>query len=168
MSRRNFKDPAADKKGTSGTQVRILTNYFKVTKLPKFEGLHQYVCSFDPDIQSRKLKGFILSQITDDIGTVKVFDGMTLFLPIKTAEPVIERVVALRDGTQIKVKVVFTNEVPVNSPQIVQLMGILFRRYFIYFIYFFGNTNYFYFFLLSLITKLSYFTIFEILHFFQV
>jgi len=128
MARRTFKDPAADKKGTSGTPVRILTNYFKVTKLPTFEGLHQYVCSFDPDIQSRKLKGFILSQISDDIGTVKVFDGMTLFLPIKTAEPVIERVVALRDETQIKVKVVFTNEVPVNSPQIVQLMGILFRR----------------------------------------
>ena len=128
MNRRNFKDPAADKKGTSGNPVRILTNYFKVTKLPQFEGLHQYVVSFDPDIQSQKLKGFILFSIEDVIGKVKVFDGMTLFLPIRLPEPEIERVVKLRDESTIKVKVVFTNEVPVNSPQVVQLMGILFRR----------------------------------------
>ena len=127
-SRRNFRDNNSDKKGTSGQPVQILTNYFKVTKLPQFEGLHQYVVSFDPDIQSQKLKGFLLFKMADLIGNVKVFDGMTLFLPKKLSEPEVERVVETRDGSSIKVKVVFTNEVPVNSPQVVQLMGILFRR----------------------------------------
>jgi len=125
---RSFKDPATDKKGTSGEPVQILTNYFKVDKMPRFEGLHQYVVAFDPDIQSQKLKGFLLFSMQDVIGEVKVFDGMSLFLPRKLAEPVVERCVETRDGSSIKVKITHTNEVPVNSPQVVQLMGILFRR----------------------------------------
>ena len=51
-----------------------------------------------------------------------------LFLPKRLSENVVERCVQTRDGSSIKVKITDTNEVPVNSPQVVQLMGILFRR----------------------------------------
>jgi len=125
-NRRTFKNPEASKRGTSGTPVKILTNYFQVTKLPNFAGLYQYVCAFDPDVQSQKLKGFLMFKLQDVIGDVRVFDGMTLFLPKKVDD--FEQSVETRDGSCIKVKVTFTNDVPVNSPQVVQLMGILFRR----------------------------------------
>jgi len=125
---RRFKDPSVDKKGTGGRKVNIVSNYFQVTKLPNFSGLHQYVVSFEPDIQSIKLKGFLLFSMQDVIGEVRVFDGMTLFLPKKLADNETERGVVTRDGSSIKVKITFTNDVPENSPQVVQLMGILFRR----------------------------------------
>ena len=109
-------------------QVSILSNYFSVTKLPSFQGLHQYVVSFDPDVQAQKLKNWLLFSMKDKIGETRVFDGMTLFLPIKLPQNEVQDAITLKDGSSVTVKITYTNAVPENSPQVVQLMGILFRR----------------------------------------
>lgn len=124
-----FRDPAQSKTGTGGAPVNIVSNFFKVTHLPSFSGLFQYVVSFQPDIQSMKLKGFLMFSMEDMLGTVRCFDGMTLFLPKKLPDQDTCKVVTTRNGEDIKVKVSFTNQVPENSPAVVQLMNILFRRY---------------------------------------
>ena len=123
-----FRDPKDNKQGSDGEKVQIVSNFFKVTKLPKFGGLYQYVVSFDPDVQSQKFKCFCLHAIEEVLGKTRCFDGMTLFLPKKLADVDTVRTVTTNSGDTITVKVSFTNQVPENSPAVVQLMNILFRR----------------------------------------
>lgn len=108
--------------------MRIVSNFFKVSRLPKFCGLYQYCVSFDPDIQSMSLKGFLMYSMEDVIGTTRCFDGMTLFLPKKLPDQDTVKSVTLKNGDAVRVKVSFTNQVPENSPAVVQLMNILFRK----------------------------------------
>lgn len=121
---------AADKskEGTAGQKLDIVSNFFKVVKLPKFAGLHQYNVSFDPDIQSGRLKSALLHNLDDILGETRIFDGMTMFLPIKLPDAVTSRAVKTNQGNDITVKVMYTNLVPENSPSVVQLMNILFRK----------------------------------------
>ena len=84
--------------------------------------------SFNPDIQSPKLKSALLYDMEDVMGKTRCFDGMTLFLPIKLSEDVTIKQVTTRQGNDITIKVMFTNVVPENSPSRVQLMNILFRK----------------------------------------
>lgn len=124
-SRAPFRDPNISKVGVDGTKTSIVSNYFSVTKLPNFQGLHQYSVGFEPDVQSIRLKQFLIGSI-DALGGTRVFDGMTMFLPKKIDSS--EHSVQTRDGSAFQVKITYTNSVPENSPQVVQLMGILFRR----------------------------------------
>jgi len=116
------------KEGGAGNKVNIVSNFFKVQKLPVFTGLFQYNVTFEPDIQSNKLKSALLHELDDVLGTTRCFDGMTLFLPKKLADPITTRAVKTRQGNDITLKIMFTNVVPENSPSVVQLMNILFRK----------------------------------------
>jgi len=116
------------KEGTAGQKCSIVSNFFKVKKLPVFTGLFQYNVSFDPDIQSNKLKSALLHDLDDILGTTRCFDGMTMFLPKKLEEPTTTKTVTTRQGNDITIKIMFTNAVPENSPSVVQLMNILFRK----------------------------------------
>lgn len=114
--------------GTGGAKVDIVANFFRVARLPNFTGLHQYNVSFDPDIQSGRLKSALLHNLDDILGTVHCFDGMTMFLPKKLPDQETVRTVTTRTGNDITVKVTYTNLVPQNSPSVVQLMNILFKK----------------------------------------
>jgi aubergine-like protein len=116
------------KEGTAGTKVQIVSNFFKVLKLPNNTGLFQYNVTFEPDIQSNKLKSALLHDMDDILGTTRCFDGMSMFLPKKLPDAITTKTVKTRQGNDITLKVMFTNAVPENSPSVVQLMNILFRK----------------------------------------
>jgi len=135
--RRGFEDcgqalvtrgAGVNKEGTQGQQCRIVSNFFKVNKLPNNTGIFQYNVSFSPDIQSPKLKSALLYEMEDVMGKTRCFDGMTLFLPIRIKEDVTVKPVTTRQGNEITITIKYTNDVPENSPSRVQLMNILFRK----------------------------------------
>ena len=95
------------KEGTAGQQVQIVSNFFKVEKLPNNKGIFQYNVSFDPDVQSPKLKGALLHDLDDVIGKTRCFDGMTMFLPIQLTEDPLVKTVTTRQGNDITIKIMF-------------------------------------------------------------
>lgn len=118
--------------GTAGASVKIVSNYFKLSTVLN-STVNQYNVSFEPDIQSAKLKSALVGGLRDDpkhgsMFQARCFDGMTLFLPHKLPEKVMIFNVVTRREEAIKIKITFTNEVPPNSPSIVQLLNIQFRR----------------------------------------
>lgn len=124
--------------GTAGQPLTIVSNFFKLTKTPENVGLFQYNVSFIPELNSGKLKSALLHELDDQIGKTRCFDGMTMFLPKKLELPITEVCVKTRgrknedgttkEGEDIKIRIMFTNEVPANSPSVVQLLNIQFRR----------------------------------------
>jgi len=122
------RDPTVVKEGKAGQRCNIVSNFFKLNKLPNNLGLFQYNVSFTPDIQSGKLKSGLLHELDDILGVTRCFDGMTMFLPKKLDDAITTREVKTRQGNDITIKIMFTNVVPENSPSIVQLMNILFRK----------------------------------------
>lgn len=123
-----IRKPGVSKEGKAGQKVTIVSNFFKVDKLPNNQGISQYNVTFTPDVQSDKLKSALLHDLDDILGKTRCFDGMTMFLPKKLSEDITTKTVTTRQGNDITVKIMFTNMVPENSPSIVQLMNILFRK----------------------------------------
>jgi hypothetical protein len=61
---------AADKIGSYGTRVPLLTNYFRLGKLPDFQFL-QYHVSFEPQIDCMKRLNGLVAQQRDTFGGKK-------------------------------------------------------------------------------------------------
>jgi len=124
----NFKEEGKVVKGAYGGQINIVSNFFKMVKLPQFTGLFQYNVQFEPAIESGRLKSALLHELDDTIGKTRCFDGMTMFLPKKLPEREQSFQVKTLKGEAVTIKILFTNDIPENSPSIVQLMNIMFRR----------------------------------------
>ncbi|KAL4223114.1 Piwi-like protein 1 [Mactra antiquata] len=117
----------ADKTGSSGTPIPLMTNYFALEQAPDWH-LYQYRVDFSPDVDSKKLRIALLYHHEELLGRTKAFDGMTLFLPRKL--PPETEVYSKRqyDNENIKITIKLTNELPPNSPQCIQVYNIIFRR----------------------------------------
>ena len=115
------------KVGTFGQPVDIVSNFFKVDF--KSADLHLYNVVFDPDIQSSRFKSAMLHKVDDVIGTTRCFDGMVMFLPKKLPELVTKKCVKSQKGEDITITITHRCAVPANSPSVVQLMNILFKKY---------------------------------------
>ncbi|XP_048752927.1 piwi-like protein 1 isoform X2 [Ostrea edulis] len=118
----------SDKKGTSGTQLPVVTNYFKLEMAPDWH-LYQYHVEFNPPIDSRKMRMALLMHHENLLGKTKAFDGMILYLSHRLQEQVTE-VYSQRnsDSAQIRITITRTNELPPSSPQVMQVYNIIFRR----------------------------------------
>ncbi|CAH3013726.1 unnamed protein product [Porites evermanni] len=117
----------SDKKGLSGGPVTLLTNHFKLKTKTNF-GVYQYNVSYQPVQDSKRVRVGLLKSQKDVIGSVHAFDGMMLFLPIRLPE--VETVLNLTklNGDPVQMTITYTNEVPVGSPNMMQLFNIIFRR----------------------------------------
>jgi aubergine-like protein len=124
---RSTRPDGNTKAGTQGTPLNIVSNFFKVIRLPKFEGLFQYSVRFEPDLQSDKLKAALLHEFDDMIGLKRVFDGMTMWLPLRLKDASVSKNVTTRQGNDVTVTISFTNIIPENSPNLVHLMNRVFR-----------------------------------------
>ena len=115
--------------GAFGKNIKLFTNFFKLVGKPKFNGFFQYNVSYDPPIESKNLKFMLLKQHADVLGTVRAFDGLILFLPMKLPE-VETKLMSTRkyDDSTVEVTIKFTNEVPFGSQTTLQLLNIIFRR----------------------------------------
>ncbi len=116
-----------DKKGTSGTQIRVMSNFVALKNRPNTV-IYQYHVNFSPPVENKRVRYYLIAHKEDLFGKVKIFDGMILFLPRRLPDQTTKYVASLKDGTNVEVTVTLTNELSTNSPICIQLFNILFRR----------------------------------------
>lgn len=117
-----------DKRGTSGTQISVVSNFIVLRNRPN-HAIYQYNVSYSPQIDSKGFRRKLLFQHETVIPKVHAFDGMILYLPIRLPQDVTELVTQRDDGDPVTVTVTLTNELHASSPVCLQLFNVLFRRY---------------------------------------
>jgi hypothetical protein len=75
------------KMGEAGSPALFSANYVKLKC--KNVGVYQYVVQYDPPIDSQYNRIKLLHSLSNVTGTVRLFDGHTLFLPKLLPEKVI-------------------------------------------------------------------------------
>ena len=73
--------------GTSGTQLPLMSNYFRLESAPDWH-LYQYHIDFNPPCDSKRLRIALLFNHEELLGKTRAFDGMVLFLPKKLPDQV--------------------------------------------------------------------------------
>lgn len=121
----------ADKKGLAGGKVSLVTNHFKLKTKPNF-GVYQYNVSYNPEQESKRVRVGLLRSQSDVIGQVHAFDGMMLYLPIRLPEKSTVLNVTKLNGDAVVMTITHTNDVAKDSPSMLQLFNIIFRRYAVY------------------------------------
>ncbi|KAL9980655.1 hypothetical protein ACROYT_G009266 [Oculina patagonica] len=116
-----------DKKGTTGGGIKLVTNHFRLMTKPNF-GVFQYNVSFNPEQESKRVRVGLLKSQSEVIGQVHAFDGMMLYLPIRLPEAVTKLQLTKLNGDPVEMTIMLTNEIPKDSPSMLQLYNIIFRR----------------------------------------
>ena len=118
-----------DKRGsTKAQEIQVTSNYVVLRSRPNTT-LYQYHVKYEPMLESRKLRIALVYSQEKIIGKVKAFDGMVLYLPIRLEQDETEVMVRTRNGEDVKITFVLTNELGANNPVCLQLFNIIFRRY---------------------------------------
>lgn len=117
-----------DKKGSTGGKITLLTNHFKLRTKPEF-GVYQYNVSFNPEQESKRVRVALLRNQRAIIGEVHAFDGMMLYLPIRLPETNTVINLTKQNGDPVQMTITYTNDVLRDSPSMMQLFNIIFRRY---------------------------------------
>ncbi|KFU89584.1 Piwi-like 1 [Chaetura pelagica] len=115
------------KTGSSGVQIKLLTNYIRLKSRPQW-ALYQYHVSYNPEMEARRLRSALLLQHEDLLGITHAFDGSILFLPRRLGNKVTEVLSRTRHGEDVKITITLTNELPPTSPTCLQFYNIIFRR----------------------------------------
>jgi len=116
-----------DKKGSTGGKIALLTNHFKLRTKPEF-GVYQYNVSFNPEQESKRVRVALLRNQRAVIGEVHAFDGMMLYLPIRLPETNTVINLTKQNGDPVQMTITYTNDVLRDSPSMMQLFNIIFRR----------------------------------------
>lgn len=100
------------KMGETGDAVKFTTNYVRLKAINK--GVYQYVVSYDPPIDAQQQRIKMLYNLTNIIGGVRLFDGLTLFLPILLKDQITVAKVRVRQGEEatVTVKITLTKILP--------------------------------------------------------
>ncbi|KAG4066173.1 hypothetical protein HA402_014473 [Bradysia odoriphaga] len=114
------------KKGTSGTPVTLLTNYFRLLKQPDWQ-LYQYRVDFSPPVELRGLRNRVIFEQKSVLGGY-LFDGTLLFLSVKLPQEITQFMSSDRDGHLIQATVKYTNRVDMNTAISVQILNLILRR----------------------------------------
>ncbi|XP_076240892.1 argonaute 3 [Calliopsis andreniformis] len=95
--------------GSGGKPTQLLANYIKIKSDPG-RGVFIYEVKFNPDIDSRPLRSKLLNQHVQTLGKTKVFDGVTLFLPIKLQDQTIIQSTHPMDGSTVTLTLIYKKE----------------------------------------------------------
>ena len=91
--------------------------------------IYQYNVSYSPEIDNKKVRVAMINGQGELLGKPRAFDGMVLFMPRKLPEPVTKVVTQRRsDDTPVEITITFTNNIPPENPQYLQVCNIIFRR----------------------------------------
>ncbi|KFV63354.1 Piwi-like 1 [Dryobates pubescens] len=126
-TRQTIEHVQESKTGTSGSVVKLVTNYFRLMSRPQW-ALYQYHVDYHPEMEARRLRSALLFQHEKLIGKTHAFDGSILFLPKKLDNKVSEVFSRTRNGENVKITITLTNELPPSSPTCLQFYNIIFRR----------------------------------------
>ncbi len=117
------------KVGEVGEPANFGTNYIKLKC--KNQGVYQYVVHFDPPIDNQMSRIKLLYHASEITGSVRLFDGHTLFLPILLKEKVtVIKAKAREDTKEVTMRIQLTKILP---PQQIPptVFNIIFKKYFI-------------------------------------
>ncbi|XP_041362450.1 piwi-like protein 1 [Gigantopelta aegis] len=119
------RKPTISNSGKDGKPMSLTANYIRV--ICKNKGVYQYHVSYNPPVDSRRMKSAMLYDHKDIIGTAKAFDGSILYLPIQLPnEETVLTSERRTDGAQILITVKLVKSLP--PQQCPHLYNILFRR----------------------------------------
>ena len=105
-------------------QIILTTNYFNISKKPKFE-MVQYNIDFEPEVLTISMKKTLLREQKPSIGGY-IFDGCNVFTMKKLT--VTEFMSKDRDGKQHKIILTIDNLIPMSNQTSVQLLNIILRK----------------------------------------
>lgn len=114
------------KRGTSGQQVQLTTNHFRLLKKPNWQ-LYQYRVDFSPTIELRGLRNRFIYEQKATLGGY-LFDGTMLFLSIKLPNQTTQFVANDREGNPFETTVRFVGLVSMETAASVQILNLILRR----------------------------------------
>uniref|UniRef100_A0A3Q2Z002 Piwi-like RNA-mediated gene silencing 1 n=3 Tax=Hippocampus comes TaxID=109280 RepID=A0A3Q2Z002_HIPCM len=126
-TRETMEHVKGSKSGTSGSAIQLSANFFRIVSRPQWV-LYQYHVDFNPPMESRRLRSALLFQHVQVLGSAHCFDGAILFLPQRLNNKVTELHSKTRNGEDVQITVLLTNELPPTSPVCLQFYNIIFRR----------------------------------------
>nr|SIP62985.1 Piwi Like RNA-Mediated Gene Silencing 1 [Protopterus annectens] len=127
-TRQSMEHVRESKTGTSGSVIKLTTNFFRLTSRPQWT-LYQYHVEYNPVMESRRLRTALLLYHEELLGRTNAFDGAILFLPKRLEKKVTEVVSQTRSGQTVRITITLTNELPPTSPVCLQFYNIMFRRF---------------------------------------
>ena len=123
-----------DKKGTSGRAVTLKANFVRMNKVVTDPAnlssvlIYQYHVSFDPAVDSKRVKHQLLKSQERELGVVDpIFDGMILYLPRKVR---CNKLYAKHPitGEDISIRLEVTAELIPTDPQCTTFLNVTNRR----------------------------------------
>lgn len=114
------------KQGHTGQPVSLQTNYFCVTKTPKWN-VYQYRVDFVPDIDLSRVRRGVLSEHKAHFKGY-IFDGTVLFTTQALADKQVEFVSKTREGEPVKIIVKYVGIVQITDVQYLQILNLILRR----------------------------------------
>ncbi|KAM6447890.1 piwi-like protein 4 isoform 2-T3 [Liasis olivaceus] len=115
------------KTGSSGIPVKVVTNLFSLG-LPREWQLYQYHVTFNPELESRRLRIALLYNHVEFLGKAKVFDGAILFLAHKLGNKVTELSCETQRGNHVKMTITLTQQLFSSNPVCIQFLNLLFKK----------------------------------------
>lgn len=124
---RTRPDHIVSKKGTHGTHIQIIANYFRVNHSPQWV-VYKYRIDFAPDVEALPERRYLVGQHKSHFG-LYLFDGTMLFssnvLPTETVEFVSKN----RIEQPVKITVQRVGHIdPFTDPSIIQVLNLVQRR----------------------------------------
>lgn len=120
-------DATASKQGTSGVPVKLVANYFRVTKRSTWE-LYLYRVDFSPEIENKAFRSGLLHDQINNHGRY-IFDGTMLYMLAKFDKDVTEFLArGNKDDQTYTIKIKLAGLVPPDTYQYLHVWASLLRK----------------------------------------
>ncbi|XP_077497906.1 piwi-like protein 1 [Amblyomma americanum] len=118
-----------NKRGTSGSPINVVANYFRLISMPQF-CIHQYHVEFTPTVESSRMRRALLVDHMHMFNKCLVFDGMSdLKSPTRLQQDITEVFQQRRtDGMIICVRFKWVQELAPTHPELLRLFNTQMRR----------------------------------------
>ncbi|XP_014477907.1 PREDICTED: protein aubergine-like [Dinoponera quadriceps] len=114
------------KKGTSGEQIILQSNYFKLLTLPNW-CLYKYRVDYEPEEERTVVRKGLLKLHKEKVGPY-IFDGTILYTTARLPEK-LELVSARKsDNAHIKISIRLVGDVTQDDPHYIQVFNIIMRK----------------------------------------
>ncbi|XP_072164062.1 piwi-like protein 1 isoform X2 [Diadema setosum] len=116
-----------DKKATSGQQIQLVANCFKLVNRPNWQ-LYQYRVDFEPEILNPRARFALLRAHSELLGANNTLDMDTMYSMVKLPEKVTNLVSTRKDGSAVNIKCTLVATLNPMAPNTLHLYGVLFRK----------------------------------------
>lgn len=114
------------KHGTAGFKYGAVTNSIFLQCDPNF-GVFEYEVRFEPEVDDIQMRRRYLGKISETLGNVRIFDGVTLYMPSKLSD---DRTIGSVEGAggqgMIQITIIFKRQKRLG--ECIQLYNNLFGR----------------------------------------